>query len=298
MLKSVSSAGERLNSFLCVKVLELLYKSHVKFRPIEPLRQDVHVFWHLEGAQEVYNQRDIVPDSYRELIINLGAPILFETGRGLVRMPRVFLCPLQQRPHRFFALGACQIIGISMYPWTVPTLLGEAAALESTSHVALGTAWQDFAAHLDLVAHRLGPAEAVGELQEFVRDLWQPLPTGLAPLRDFGQGIVSGRGDVSLADLALRSALSTSRLERLFKQVSAVPPKTYARLVRFEAVRNALVREPDGSLAELAYDLGFSDQAHLTHEFKTFAGLPPGAFAQQMRAYKGSWHESEFLQYP
>ena len=59
-----------------------------------------------------------------------------------------------------------------------------------------------------------------------------------------------------------------------------VNAKTLARLIRFEEVRNRLWLEPKVSLAQLAYELGFADQAHLTREFRALSYMTPRTFGQ------------------
>ena len=54
-----------------------------------------------------------------------------------------------------------------------------------------------------------------------------------------------------------------------------MPPKTAARLIRFEAARARLGTVP---LARLAAEHGFADQAHLAREFRALGGAPPTAF--------------------
>ena len=82
--------------------------------------------------------------------------------------------------------------------------------------------------------------------------------------------------------LAAHCCLSLRQFERRFKQLMGVSPKVFARLLRFEALRDALIeawrQEAVLCLADLAYHSGYQDQAHLIHEFKTWTGYTPGAF--------------------
>jgi AraC-like DNA-binding protein len=55
-----------------------------------------------------------------------------------------------------------------------------------------------------------------------------------------------------------------------------------ARVLRFSSVVDRLRAAPETSLAALAADAGYADQAHLTHEVRTLSGLPPGRLRQQL----------------
>ena len=88
-----------------------------------------------------------------------------------------------------------------------------------------------------------------------------------------------------MAELAAQSHLSSSQLERQFKQYTAISPKAYARIVRFGSLQAALLVNPSIRLADLADVYGYSDQAHLIREFKSFAGCTPRDFAATAPAY-------------
>lgn len=73
---------------------------------------------------------------------------------------------------------------------------------------------------------------------------------------------------------------SLRQFERQFQLDVGVGPKLYARIARFQRAARLLTRSPL-TLAELAADLGYSDQSHMSHEFRRFAGLSPAAYARQ-----------------
>jgi AraC-like DNA-binding protein len=75
-------------------------------------------------------------------------------------------------------------------------------------------------------------------------------------------------------------------LERKFKQSSGYTVKDVSGLIRFEQVRNHLWQYPTTNLAGLAHELGYTDQAHLSREFKRYSGTTPAAFARKGRKSK------------
>lgn len=82
--------------------------------------------------------------------------------------------------------------------------------------------------------------------------------------------------NVSLGELAAHAGLSRHRLVHAFRDRVGLPPHAYqiSRRVR-EAQR--LIRA-GASLAEIALDCGFYDQAHLTRTFRGIVGVPPGRY--------------------
>jgi transcriptional regulator GlxA family with amidase domain len=45
-----------------------------------------------------------------------------------------------------------------------------------------------------------------------------------------------------------------------------------------QRLQRAIARLPHSSLADVAFGEGFSDQAHLSREFRELAGLSPGEY--------------------
>lgn len=83
----------------------------------------------------------------------------------------------------------------------------------------------------------------------------------------------------------LAEALGCSRqhLVTLFRREFGLPPRTLARLVRFERAMTALERRDVTSLADLAAACGYADQAHLSREARRFAGESPRALLARLR---------------
>ncbi len=57
-----------------------------------------------------------------------------------------------------------------------------------------------------------------------------------------------------------------------------MPPKTVARVLRFERVAGLLMHETAPSLADVALECDYYDQAHFNRDFRDFAGTTPTAF--------------------
>ena len=54
-------------------------------------------------------------------------------------------------------------------------------------------------------------------------------------------------------------------------------PKWVSRRIRLQEIARAIATEPDLDFAALASDLGYTDQALLTSDFRRVAGVTPGA---------------------
>lgn len=82
-------------------------------------------------------------------------------------------------------------------------------------------------------------------------------------------------GNLRIGDLSRELGCSPRHLIALFRDHVGLPPKSLARLVRFDAVMTRLLDGAPVALSDLAFEHGFSDQAHLARDVRHFTGLTP-----------------------
>ena len=92
--------------------------------------------------------------------------------------------------------------------------------------------------------------------------------------------IASDPGLMTVAELARTTGLGPRALQRLFREHVGASPKWVIRRHRLQEVALRLERGDPVTLAALAVELGYSDQAHLAHDFKNAVGKAPSEFAQ------------------
>jgi len=104
-------------------------------------------------------------------------------------------------------------------------------------------------------------------------------------------------GTVRAGELARRVGWSPRYLQRRLQTETGLTPKAAARVTRFDRARRTLQHQaatpaglspaaaPAGfSLASLAAECGYYDQAHLAREFRELAGCPPSTWlAEEFR---------------
>lgn len=90
-------------------------------------------------------------------------------------------------------------------------------------------------------------------------------------------------GEMRVSDIAEAVHLSTRQLQRRFKKSAGLSPKQYARARRIRATAISLVEKSEMNWASRAAEMGFADQAHLTHEFSMLTGRSPNSFAEKVK---------------
>jgi AraC family transcriptional regulator len=83
--------------------------------------------------------------------------------------------------------------------------------------------------------------------------------------------------DLTLQELAAEVGYSRSHFLRAFHATTGVTPHRYVLDRRIERARQ-LLGQADLSIAEIAYQCGFSSQAHLTIAFRKVCGITPGEY--------------------
>ncbi len=94
---------------------------------------------------------------------------------------------------------------------------------------------------------------------------------------------VNFRDKVSLDDLAGASFISKYHLLRLFKEQTGLTPHLYQTHLRLNEARKRLMR--GHALADVGFELGFTDQAHFIHTFKRYANQSPKKYRDQLRNF-------------
>ena len=138
---------------------------------------------------------------------------------------------------------------------------------------------------------RLEPATRLGpRLADLAREVGRCNSAGEAGglLADFAAAAPPAPADSLVAEalrlldagaavggLPRRLGTSARTLSRRLTAALGLRPKEYARLARFGRARE-LLGAPGITLARLALEAGYADQAHLANEFRRIAGVPPG----------------------
>lgn len=125
---------------------------------------------------------------------------------------------------------------------------------------------------------------AAADLDEFVRAVdglllgWSLTPSPAAAMLDF---LRTGRDPAALADY---TGYSPRHLSRLFQEGAGMGCKSFVRVLRVNAAVQRIQSRPV-SLTRLAQELGYYDQSHFIHDFKSVCGVTPGAYRRALAEF-------------
>ena len=254
--------------------------THYEVEPPPALRSSISCFWYTRREFAALPASfEVVPDGYAELIFYFGGPGSLAVAAGAPPLPSPFMVGLLNQPVQFHTQRPLEIVGVRCLPWMVFALLGLPTQGEGVRVVEHPIARLQASLAERVAAGQLD--EAFDQLAAYFLASCPPPGTGL--LHKAGAALRAAHGTLPVSQVAAAAHATVRTLERQFKQAAGHTVKDVSSLMRFEQVRNRLWRQPAASLAGLAQELGYTDQAHLSREFRRYAGTTPAAFARQIR---------------
>ena len=232
-------------------------------RPIQALADHVLCVWSQAiGAGEAAHRQRVLPDGCADLVWIGAAPaVVAGPATGPVTVP--------------LAPGSI-VVGVRLRPGAA-AVLGPPASALANRDTPLGDIWgadplSERIAEPASVEARLAAAEA--GLAARLADAEPPDPGIVAATRWLARH-PAGR----IAELTALLDTGPRQLHRRFTAAVGYGPKTLQRVLRLQRALALAARSP--SLAGLAADAGYADQAHMSREVQALTGQSPGALLRR-----------------
>ena len=251
-----------------------------RYHPAPPLDRYIECFWWSQRNEAQDHSEHMLPSGGAQLLFALHeTPILCRpsdcadsiTWSGsIVHGPQSQYYVAGPKPK-----GAA--VGVSFRPGAAGALLGASMEELADRHVPLDAIWGARGVHLH---HRLMSA---AEPREVFRILEQSLSARIhRPLLihpAVARALLPRPAEVSsaqrVADVQRASGYSPRHFIALFRSAVGLNPKQYYRIRRFNCAVRLMAAGGGRGLSDIAAAAGYSDQAHLTREFREFAGIAP-----------------------
>lgn len=251
--------------------------------PAEPLRPYIENYWSVSHAdgEDVELRVEVFVDARADLIFNFEAPYRREIIGGPVTTIEASNLDAQRLvPIRIWQHGEIGIIGVrfrlgGLAPFTRDRLDRWSGATPAPEQVFGETVTQ-----LESGLRNATDLDEAGSLlDDFFLSRLRVDPAQLA-FELALETLAQRDGRMSVGEIAETVSSSLRSVERLFARGLGFPPRTIARVLRFQHALRSLMADPGVPLGDVASDAGYFDHAHFIRDFRAFSGGVP-------RGYRG-----------
>jgi AraC-like DNA-binding protein len=127
-------------------------------------------------------------------------------------------------------------------------------------------------------AHKTGGEEAQLALFESILAARLPRVRGMHPA--IAHALERFNETDAVSEVVEECGYSHRRFIVLFRRAVGLSPKLYCRVLRFQRAIESGAADPAAAWVELALEAGYSDQPHLSREFRQITGLAPSEYRE------------------
>ena len=260
---------------------EVLSVKHLELLPCPSLRPYIQLIWcfELDDAAGFGPPERIAPDGIVEIVFHYRDPMAmrFEAEPFGVQ-PRSSVVSQTRRFVEIRPTGRTGLVSVRLRPWGAHHFLDVPIAEIADREVSAQDLWGVEARDLEGRLADAGDTSTRVRLVEafLLRQLGRHHQK--ADVEPLVRAVWARGGQVQVRELCDDLGLTERSLQRLFASALGVPPKSYARLVRFQNACSRLQRGGWTSLTQLSLECGYYDQAHFNGDFKAFSGMTPRDF--------------------
>ena len=260
----------------------------VRGAPVAGLRPHVRSYWGYEEETVGFSRRRELATAHAVLIVGFGPPIEVSFPRlGQSVRATAFVSGLSDCFALVDSFGSQRGVQVDLTPLGAVVLFGLPMRELANRAVELGDVLGADGARLPERLHEAsGWSARFAILDElFVDRIARARPASPDVAWAWRRLLETG-GRLRVSELAEELGCSRRHLSARFGEQVGLPPKTLARVLRFGRAARLLgvsasshergeAAGAPSSLAEVALECGYYDQAHLSRDFRQFAGLSP-----------------------
>ena len=251
------------------------------YTPCPDLQPFVKCYWSLEddAKKEPVKQR-VLPDGCMEMIFHYGDPYrqYFEDGSSITQ-PRSFLFGQITKYIEIAPTGISGIISARFLPDGIFPFINMPVSTLENKAVSLREIFTDEGKIFEEQVINASDLQGrIKLIETFLLAKLAEQPAIDAITKSCVDIIFQSQGQIGLAALADKMNIHRRNMERKFTSVIGISPKQLARVARLQAALKMIQQKKFNSLTEIAYEMGYFDQAHFIKDFREFTGISPKSF--------------------
>lgn len=248
-------------------------EEYMEFEPCEALKPYIRCFWGTKKPIEQGVEREcvngiVIPDTCMDIMftVDFTNNKIYNGFCGID--DRAFTTHNVNEAHKTIFSFA-----IRFYAWGVAMFAEE--SMKDTKN-----------AYLDVGCHFAKLKKAIEPILFEVNDAYQLIPKVEQVLLEYYHEkhknnlilqaiyhMLRSKGKMQVRELRQELHISERQLERVFQEYVGATPKSLASMVRYQYLWNDIVYNKQFNVLDAVYKYGYTDQAHLCHDFKKFHSM-------------------------
>lgn len=245
----------------------------------------VHSIFEVHGPQAALREEAILPKGNVDLLFNLGAPVdvAREGAITTIRAGAVQVAGLQTSRFDTRLQGATCLLGISLRMETAAAILRIPQHDVTDHRVDAACILPGTASLIDRLAAAPGFDARRRLLLQWAAS--RVRSSEIDRLVVHACASLTRRPDAPIAALARSAGMSPRQFQRRFNDAVGLAPARYVKMRRFIRAVHLIPHRP--TLADVACEAGYADQAHFCRDFRELASMSPDVYRRRATAVPG-----------
>ena len=252
---------------------------YLEFKPKKSLAKYIQLVWILESEspEDHYEKEKILPDGIVEIIFHYHDPFItyLANGKSFIQ-PGGFAISQMRKFIEIKSNGNTGFVSVRFYPWGAHHFFKKPVKDFLDDTVDIKHLWNGDS---EVILEQLKTTDTTDKkanlIQSFLLEKLNYNKKETYKIDEAIKLIRRTKGQLSVEEVCEKTNLSYKQLERGFLTSVGATPKIFSRISRFLNLCRNLKEYENKNMTNLAYDMGFYDQAHFIKEFKDFSGLTP-----------------------
>lgn len=245
-------------------------EAYTEYEPCAELKPYIRCFW---GTKRPYKQiktdiptRGIVtPDTCMDIIFTVDF-----TGNQIWGS----FCGIDDRSFDTWDANDKERIvstfAIRFYPWSAVLFSEESLRDTKNNFFSVECHFSKLKRELEpLLFDVVDMEERIRVAEKYLRNHMHPERSSHILMEAVAE-LMQKKGSLTIGQLSREIHASSRQLERVFREQIGISPKQLSSLFRYQYLWNDILFQPDFSVQDAVYQYGYTDQAHLLHDFKRF----------------------------
>ena len=180
-----------------------------------------------------------------------------------------------------------QAFMVVLNPKSLPIILKDSASTITDRVIRVDEIWPGCRFLPEQLRDQKSQFARLNILDTFLRQLFREKTPKTDEVEGAINRIFNLSGQVRVNELAAYERISIRSLTRKFNEKVGMSPKQYARVIRFRALMNYILRHPEICWLDITYQFGYYDQAHFIKDFQQMTGNSPSQYLGLDQSFDG-----------